>query len=610
MSRLNLFQDRSRVILFSFGLIIAILIIKLVHIQLLDSSFKVRANATAISKRTVYPSRGLIYDRNHQLMVYNEPVYDVYLTYNLLDPAMDIAKFCDLLELTMDDYDKMMDIDWSKAKHSKNIPVRILKKVPAKIISRFQEHLHEFPGIQLHINSMRAYPNSGSGHILGYVNEISQKQLERAKGQYQQGDLIGVVGIEKTYEHILKGKKGVQYVLKDNRGRIVGNYKLGNFNQNASSGLDLVLSIDLKLQEFGERLMKGRKGAVVAIDPGTGDILSLISSPAYDPESLAMHKNRAQVYQRLSQDSLRPFFNRAISAKYPPGSIFKPILALIGLQEKIISKDKYIRCDGAYHYKNYNWGCHAGPSLSNVVHAIQISCNTYFYQTYRELIDMYGFNKPSYGLNKVWKHLDAFGIGRRLGIDLPAENSGNNPDSKYYDELYKTEEGRWRSTYLISNGIGQGEIELTTLQMANLAAIIANRGYYITPHLLKKINHPDSSQIQYDISRTKIDPENFELVIEGMQRAITHGTGGMAKVPGVTVVGKTGTSENKGKDHSVFFAFAPRENPKIAIAVYIEHGGWGGSVAAPIAGLMIEKYINDDIAPSRQWLLDRMSVLP
>ena len=600
-------KDRVSIIKIFFGVIIALLMFKLFQIQIWDKSFKIKADATAIQQKTIYPSRGLIYDRHHELMAFNEPVFDIYFTYNQLNPNQDTARLCRLLQISNKKYNEAIQVNWSSNQYSKNIPTIFLKKVSAKVVSVFQEHLNEYPGFELKVRNIRAYPNFSSAHILGYINEVNKKQIEASNGVYTSGDFLGVTGLEKAYEPELRGKKGIDYILKDNLGRTVSNYQFGSYNVDAVSGKDLYLSIDLDLQRFGEELMHDRIGSIVAIEPKTGDILSMISAPDYDPALLAMNKDRGEAYRKLSRDSLQPFFNRAISAKYPPGSIFKPILALIGLQEKIISVDRYINCSGAYQYKTYSWGCHAGPSISNVVQAIQISCNTFFYQIYRELIDLYGFNKPTYGLDKVHDHLAKFGLGKKLGIDLPGENTGLNPDTEFYNKMYQEEEGRWRSTYLISNGIGQGEIELTTLQMANLATIIANRGYYYTPHLLKSFHSSTGDEVvRYPLHQTEIDQEHFEPVIEGMHRAISTGTAGMARVPGLSVCGKTGTSENRGIDHSVFFAFAPRENPKIALAVYIEHGGWGGSVAAPIAGLMIEKYLQDSISPHRQWLLHQM----
>lgn len=588
------------------GGVVLVLILKVIQIQIWDSTYKKKAEATTIDPNIIYPSRGLIHDRNDKLLVYNDPVYDIILTYKNLDTKMDTTKFCQLLGLTKTEFIKNIEKDWSSNLYSKNVPFVFLKKISAKVYATFQEHLHEFPGFSVRQRNVRSYPYKNAAHVLGYLNEVSAKQLQDQNSKYERGDYLGATGIERTYEDLLKGEKGVQYILKDNIGRSVGAYEDGQLDKDPQSGEDLQLTIDIELQKFGEELMANRRGSIVAIEPKTGEILALVSSPTYDPNDLSINKNRGKTYQALSQDSLQPFFNRALSAKYPPGSIFKPILALIALQEELITSQRMITCTGAYHYKIYNWGCHAGPGNRNVTKAIQQSCNTFFYTAYRELIDQYGFNKPEFGLQKLSNYLEEFGLGKNLGIDLPGENSGLNPSSEFYNRLYASENGHWRSTYIISNGIGQGEIELTTLQMANLSATIANRGYFIQPHILKDSNAVGSSEkhLRTDVS---IDKEHFEPVIDGMQLAISNGTAPLAYIQGINVCGKTGTSQNsQGEDHSVFFAFAPRVNPEIAIAVYIEHGGAGGSVAAPISSLMIEQYLKNNIDPSRQWIVNRM----
>ena len=459
------------------------------------------------------------------------------------------------------------------------------------------------------LKNTRGYAHETAAHVIGYISEVGPQQIEESDGKYIRGDNIGTSGIEKIYEEQLRGTKGLKYVLKDKWGRNVGSFSNGELDTSANSGKDILISIDHQLQQYGEQLMQGKKGSIVAIQPSTGEILSMVSAPNYPPSDLAVDRNRNEAFQRIITDSLQPLFNRAISAKYPPGSVFKTVLALVGLQEGMLDPNDWYRCHGAFYYKNSSWGCHAGPGVHNTTSAIQHSCNTYFYDLYKRLVEKYGWTKPGQGLDDLNAHLSSFGLGENLGIDLPNEAPGLLPGKDYYTQLYDEQEAQWRSTYIISNGIGQGELQLTTLQMANLAAILANRGFYYTPHILKEYKDGRTKiPTEYTIPRqVSVDKKYFDPVIEGMEKAVANGTARLAFVPGLDVCGKTGTSENPhGKDHSVFFAFAPKENPQIAIAVYVENGGWGASYAAPIASLMIEKYLNGSIMKQREWLENRM----
>jgi len=365
----------------------------------------------------------------------------------------------------------------------------------------------------------------------------------------------------------------------------------------------------MKLQAYAEELLKGKKGSVVAIDPGSGEILCLASSPTYDPHRLALNRNRGQAFRALARDTLKPFFNRAISANYPAGSLMKPIYSLAAQHMDVVDPEAYFRCQGRYYYRNASWGCHAGPGLHNMRQAIQVSCNSYFYDLYRNMVDKYGSANPERGLNELNSLLREMGLGQPLGVDMEGESGGFLPNPDYYDRMYAFQQADWRSTYIISNGIGQGELQLTPIQMANLAAMLANRGFFYTPHLVraKKLESGVRTDIELPARQTRMDTAFFPVVLEGMQRAVEAGTARGAHVPGLSICGKTGTSQNPhGKDHSVFFAFAPRHKPKIALAVFVENGGYGGSYAAPMGGLIIEKYLNDSIAPYRQWWEDRM----
>jgi len=606
---------RKNILIQVFILATSVLLLgKAFQIQVMDRQFREKANAIAIDTRISYPSRGLIFDRNDKLLVFNNPIYSVSVVYNRLDPAMDTSRFCLLLDITREEFIKNMDVDWSRNSYSKNLPFVFKKQITAEQFSQFQESLHEFPGFEVGRRNVRGYPHSHAAHVLGYLNEVNLSNIEKNPEIYARGDYVGVTGIEAKYERLLRGTKGFQLKLKDNLGREVGPYNNRKLDSLATSGSDLKLTIDIDLQALGEQLMQNKSGGIVAIDPASGEILSLISSPNYSPDLLSIGDKRAEAFSKLQKDSLQPFFNRATMAKYPPGSIIKPILGLIALQEGVIEKNTRVFCGGGYNYTSryntYYWGCHGPQGSKNVVQAIIESCNTFFYHTYKELVDIFGFSNPEKGLDLLAEYLAQFGLGKPLGVDLSPESSGKIPDTKYYDEMYKDEDGDWRSTYIISNGIGQGEMELTTIQMANLAAILANKGYYYTPHLLKGVTGAFSMDTnpyptQY---RVAIDQEHFETIIEAMKKAVSIGTASIANIPGMEVCGKTGTSQNPhGEDHSVFFGFAPKENPKIAIAVYVENVGWGASYAAPIASLLMEKYLNNTVAPNRQYLLDRMT---
>jgi penicillin-binding protein 2 len=584
------------------------MLFRLAYMQLFDASYKFKADAATIDKKIIYPSRGLVYDRNGILLVHNKPIYDLYATHNLLDPNMNKAKLSRILRMSVNDLEENLNKDWSDVRFSKNVPFLIKTKIDAITYAQLQEILHEFPGLNVQSRSVRGYNFSGSSHVLGYISEVDQSNLDNNEGKYEKGDYIGVSGLELKYEDKLKGQKGLEYQLKDNFGRKVGKYEDGDRDYKAVSGKNIITTLDIELQQYAESLMQGKTGSVVVIEPATGEVLTMLSSPAYDPNLLSVSADRATTFSNLQSDSLKPFFDRSLMAKYPPGSTFKPILALIALQEGVLTTNRYIKCTGAYYYKIYRWGCHAGPGVHNVTGAIEKSCNTFFYSVYRELVDQYGFDNPEKGLNHLSAHLNNFGLGLPLRIDLPSENPGLIPDSDYYDDFYEGK-GDWRSTYIISNGIGQGEVELTTLQMANLAVIIGNRGFYRRPHLVKGYkNSAESIDPQYsDMKRVNINDTYFDPVIEGMERSISRGTARLASVPGIEVCGKTGTSENPhGKDHSVFYAFAPREKPQIAVAVYIENAGWGGTYAAPIGGLIIEKYLNKEIHPSKIWIENNM----
>lgn len=598
---------RQRVIQIVFFISAIVLIGKAFHLQVWDDSARQYGEAATYNTNILYPSRGLIYDRNGKLLVNNNAMFDLMFTYNQIDPKMDTIKFCELLDISKEDFIKNINKNWRSARYSKRQPTTFLKKISAQTFAKFQEHLFEFPGFFVQVRNVRSYPYNSGAHLLGYISEVNQAQIDRSEGIYGRGDYIGASGLEYQYEEELRGEKGQQLVYKDNLGRTVGAYRGGKEDEDAQAGKDIVSTIDIDLQTYGEELMANKTGSIVAIEPRTGEILTMISMPTYDPNILTINRNRGEAFAKLSGDSLRPFFDRAVMAKYPPGSIFKTVMALAAMEMGVTTPDRYINCPGYFNNNGLHQRCHQHSPTYNVEIALQHSCNTYFFHLLRNAVDKYGYNNPSAGLDTLAKFWNNFGLGTTLGIDYPHEDKGNIPTSEAYNFMYPKKAGSWRSPTITSIGIGQGEIQLTTLQMANLAAIMANRGWYHKPHLGKGIltnGELDPFQKTEPIS-AGIKSEYYQHVVDGMERAVSMGTATIAQLPGTSICGKTGTSQNPiGDDHSVFFAFAPKDNPTIAIAVYVEHGVWGARYAAPIASLMIEQHLNGYI--SRKRLEQRM----
>jgi penicillin-binding protein 2 len=578
------------------------LVLQAANLQLLDGSYARMADATAIEEITVYAPRGIVYDRDGERIVNNEATFDLMVTYNQLDlKKMDVAKFCSILGIKEEEFRQNLKKDWRSGRFSKSVPFVFLKKISPEKNARLLESLYEFPGFFVQARSIRGYPFRAGAHVLGYINEVDPRDIARSEGKYETGDYIGAAGLEYGYEDYLRGQKGVTNLLRDNLGRIVGKYKQGERDSAAIAGKDLVSSIDIQLQAYGEQLMANKTGSVVAIDPRTGQILAMISAPTYDPNLLVMTNERGQEFSRLLTDPLRYFFDRTVMAKYPPGSIFKTVVSLIGMQEGTLNQSRGQSCPGGYFYAGRLYKCHNHPGVGNLTDALANSCNTYYFLEFRNIVDKFGYGNPHQGLDVFGKYCKELGLGVKLGIDYPNENAGNIPSSAYYDKIYPKRLGGWHSPTIMSVGIGQGELQLTTLQMANLAACIANRGYWYAPHLIKEFKDGTPIPQRFlEKNVVSIDPSHFESVAEGMAQCVVRGTARIAQVPGISVCGKTGTSQNPhGDDHSVFFAFAPKDNPKIAIAVYVENAGWGASYAAPIAGLMIEKLLNDTIATQR-----------
>lgn len=587
------------------------LLLKAAQIQILDDTYKAKANRTTLIKKTLYPSRGTIYDRNKKLLVLNNPIYNVNATYNKVSKEIDTTKFCSLLEIDRSTFAERLNKKWKDPRYSKSVPFTFYSKVDPKAIGSFMEHMHEFAGFETTIRNIRSYPHRNAAHTLGFMGEANKSDI--ANSEFSLGDYLGKTGLEKYYDHILRGTKGQQYVLKDVVGRESSSYQNGKLDVNPVAGKDLVTTIDLDLQAYIEEIMVGKRGSIVAIEPKTGEILSMVSSPNYDPNVLNFNSERGDIYTQLSQDSLnKPLLNRSVTTKYPPGSIFKPILSLIAMQEGVWTPYKSVNCPGFYQYRTFKYGCHPHVSPLRLKSALQHSCNSYFFQMLRDIVEKEGWSNPEIGLTILNEHLYDFGLGVTSGIDIPGESRGFVPTPKYYNDLYNDKFSTWKSTYIMSIGIGQGELELTTLQIANLAAILANRGYYIQPHLVKQIVSPQGEieNLTSEKRKVRIDAEHFDPVVDGMRQTVQYGTGVAAAVSGITVCGKTGTAQNpQGKDHSVFFAFAPKDDPQIAVAVFIENGGFGATIAAPMTGLVIEKYLKGEISPYKKNTEDRMKAI-
>ncbi len=587
-----------------------ILIGRIAYLQLISLKFKEQAQKVTLERHLIYPSRGLIYDRNGKTLVYNKPIYVIYTTYRKIDPKMDTTLFCTLLGIDKQTFITNLNKDWSNPQFHKSIPFIFLSKVSPEQFAIFQEHMYKFPGFTAVERSIRGYPHAHGGHVLGYLGEVDQKTIDKSDGAYILGDFIGKTGLEIAYEQELSGAKGINYILRDNLGRRIGPYDNGRLDSMAIPGEDIKISIDLDLQSYADSLMMNKRGALVAIEPSTGEILALVSAPTYDPNLLVLDENRSKGMVQLLRDTInRPLNNRAVTNRFPPGSIIKPIISLIALQKGVTWINRPMSCFGGFRLSaTKKMGCHNHAPIHNISEAIQHSCNTYYLQITKDFLDQYGYKYPGVGLDTLVSYLHDFGLGSKLGLDFSYEGQGFIPDSRFYNKVYRKEAGGWKSMWVLSIGIGQGEMQLTTVQMANLAAILANRGYYITPHFIKNYISGKPVPTEYTTKHVmRIDRKYFQPVIDGLEAVVLAGTAKKAYVAGLDICGKTGTSQNPhGKDHSVFFGFAPKNNPKIAVAVFIENAGWGGDWAAPISSLIIEKYINKKIDPSRKLLQEKM----
>ena len=582
-------EQRPVIILIFIFLVSVVLLVKLFSIQVLDDSFIKKAERNAIQRIVDHPYRGLIYDRNGKLLVYNNPIFDLMVVPKELK-IQDTAKFCQLFKISKVD---LVESLTAARKYSSVKPSPLVKQISTTEFARIQDFLIDYPGLFIMTRSVRSYPNSTAAHALGYIGEISGPQLERDTTKYySQGDYVGLSGLEKFYENELRGKKGAKYKMVNVRGVDKGPFKDGEYDTASVAGKNITSTLDMELQMYGEMLMAGKKGSVVAIEPKTGEILAMISAPFYDPNELT-GAEFSRNYLRLNRDIEKPLFNRPIMATYPPGSIFKIIQSLIGLQEGILTPNTTFACNRSLV------ACHNHPSPVNLFGAIRNSCNPYYHQAFRMIINQdvstNTFKDTEIGLNAWREKVLKFGLGSPLGVDMTNEKGGDIPSSRWYDRVYG--EGRWKYSTIYSLSIGQGELLVTPIQMANLVSIFANKGYYYTPHLIKEIDGdptlvPGKYQIKHEVG---IDEQHFDLIQDAMAEAI-YGTAARAVIKDIVIAGKTGTAQNPhGEDHSVFFAFAPKDDPKIAIAVYVENAGWGGRAAASTASLMIEKYLRGNI---------------
>jgi len=581
-------SDRKYVIGAIFIVIALVMVFRLFYLQVIDTSFRISADNNSQRYEVQYPARGLIFDRKGNLMVDNVAAYDLMVIPQLVK-TIDTVEICSILNITP----KQFVEELRKAReYSVYKPTAIVKQLSSKSYAILQEKLYKYPGFSVQTRTLRKYPSPIASHLLGYVGEVDEKQIER-DSTYKSGDNIGISGIEKTYEDYLRGTKGVKIYLVDVHNRVKGSYKDGAYDEASVSGSDVTTTLDKTLQEYGETLMQNKIGSIVAIEPSTGEILTLISSPSYNP-NLLVGRERTVNYRQLSSDAFKPLFNRALMAKYPPGSTFKLMNALIALQEGIITPQTRFTCAGGYHVGSFTIACHHNTSM-DMIASIQLSCNTYYCNVFRKILDDRKFGTVTNSFINWRRHLTSFGLGHRLNSDIPNELDGNIPTAEYYNKYYG--EGRWKSLMLVSMSIGQGELGITPFQMANMTAAIANRGYYYTPHIIKKIKGSPENNEFTQKHFTTIEPKYFEPVIDGMELVVKSGTAMAANLSDIAICGKTGTAENPhGEDHSIFIAFAPKDNPKIAIAVVVENGGFGATWAAPIASLMIEKYLKGKIA--------------
>lgn len=591
-----------------FLLVLLIYVLRLFYLQVIEDKYKVMANDNAFLTRTIYPARGQIYDRNGKLLVTNEPAYDLVVTMRSVK-NLDTLDFCKTLNITKEIFDqRMLEIKDRRKNpgYSSYTQQTFATQLSGQDYGALQTKLYKYSGFEIRPRTIRQYKIPIAPHILGNIREVNLKDMQN-DSYYQRGDYTGDLGVEKSYEKYLRGYKGKQILLRDAHGRIKGHFEDGKYDITPVPGKDLTLSIDADLQAYAESLMVNKVGAVVAIQPSTGEILCMVSSPTFDPR-LLVGRQRGKNYKALVANPYKPLFDRAITASYPPGSTFKPTQGLIGLQDGAITPQTVLHCNGGFRMGNFRMGCHDGAAAWTIVPAIATSCNGYFGWCLVNILNNKKYNNIQESFT-AWKdYMVSMGYGYKLGVDIPGETRGFIPNAAYYNKGFRTE--KWKPINVISISIGQGEILATPLQIANLAATIANRGHYYVPHVIHQIQDtiiPDTFKIQ---QRTLIDKQWYEWIAEGMRSAAINGTvrrTGNMDPEGIALCGKTGTAQNPhGMDHSVFMGFAPQENPEIAICCFVENGGFGATYGVPIGTLVIERYLNGVISSRRKYLEESM----
>lgn len=589
-------SNRPFVIVAIFLVVGIALLVRLLDLQVLDDKWKLSAENNVVRKVVTYPARGLVYDRNKNLLVYNQAAYD-FLAVPREIKSFDTLELCNILGVEKE----VLINNLKKAKkYSTYKESVILKQLSASRYASLQEQLYKFPGFYVRTRTLRQYPFPIASQTLGYVGEVTPTNIKKDR-YYSSGDYIGKRGVEYTYEKYLRGKKGVSYQLVDVHSRIKGRFKEGRYDTTAVTGDNLISTLDAKLQRYGEELMAGKAGAIVAIEPATGEILAMVSAPSYDP-GLLVGRIRGKNYALLQKDKNEPLYNRSVSAAYPPGSTFKVVNGLIALQEGVITPSTKFYCHGRASRPIRCTHDHENPL--GLVPAIRESCNPFFWQSFKASMSKYSTTKEGY--IEWYNYVKKFGLGEDITTDISGSRKGNVPTAEFYDRIYRK---TWNSLTVRSLSIGQGELLCTPLQMANVSATIANRGFFITPHIIKSVESPDGKveDLHFDRHETGIDSSYYNLSVEGLRQVVTIGTGRNAYIDSVTIVGKTGTIQNSsGDDHSAFIAFAPMDNPKIAIYVYVERGVWGSRYAAPIASLMIEKYLKGHISVRKRYIEKKM----
>ena len=591
--------EKRQVVIGTVAIVIVITyIIRLFALQIMSDDYRKSADSNAFLKKVEFPSRGTITDRKGKLLVFNQPAYDIMVVMNEQVGRLDTLEFCRSLNITRDFFDKRMAEIKDRNRnpgYSRFTQQLFMSQLSDTQFSAFQEKLFRFPGFYIQRRSVRQYKYNYGAHVLGDVAEVSQTDIED-DDYYQPGDYIGKMGVERAYEKELRGQKGVQILLRDAHGRIKGSYQNGEYDQKPLAGKDLQLSIDIDLQALGERLMEGKLGAIVAIEPSTGEVLCMVSSPTYDPHTM-IGKMRGTSQRELTDDPAKPLLNRCIMGMYPPGSTFKTGQAVTYFTEGIITPQTLYPCHRGFTYKGLHVGCHGHGSPINLVPALCTSCNGYFcWGLYNMLSNRKKYKTLDDAMNTWRDYMVSMGFGYKLGIDLPGEKRGMIPNAEFYNNAF----GKWSGLSVVSISIGQGEVTLTPLQIANLGATIANRGYYIAPHVVRSVKGQKLDPKYKEKHYTKGSREAYEYVVQGMRAAVLGGTCRSANTTMYEVCGKTGTAQNRGKDHSAFMGFAPMNNPKIAIAVYVENGGFGAVFGVPIGALMMEQYINGKLSPASE----------